>query len=83
MRARRLAGSAGVLIEVAADEANPKVTVLPSHTRPQCGQGRVRGAPAQPFRTANGPCGERIPILAGGTGKRQRAIDAAAWYGLV
>jgi hypothetical protein len=37
-----LAELADVVIEVAADEANPKVTVLPSHTRPQCGQGRVR-----------------------------------------
>jgi hypothetical protein len=37
-----LAELADAVIEVAADEANPKVTVLPSHTRPQCGQGRVR-----------------------------------------
>ena len=52
--ARRVTESA-VVIDEAADGANPKVTFLPSHTRPQCGQGRVRRAGAQGVRPANGP----------------------------
>ena len=60
----RLAESADVVIEVAADGANPKVTVLPSYTRPQCGQGRVgahRGTALPDHeRAVRGAC----PILA-------------------
>lgn len=54
------------MIDEAADGANPKVTFLPSHTRPQCGQGRVRRAGAQSVRTANGRTVRGAsPILAG------------------
>ncbi|GAA3480505.1 hypothetical protein GCM10018966_050350 [Streptomyces yanii] len=64
--ARRLAESADTEdadIEVAADGANPKVTILPSHTRPRCGQGWVGRTAAQPFRAAKGPCGERVQFF--------------------
>ncbi|GHJ00039.1 hypothetical protein TPA0906_19040 [Streptomyces olivaceus] len=51
--------------EAAEDGANPKVTFLPSATRPHCGQGRIRGAPtaAKPCQITDGPCGERTSIL--------------------
>lgn len=69
MRARGLADaadrSADVDTDAAEDGANPKVTVLPSATRPHCGRGRNRGAhtAAEPYRITDEPCGERTSIL--------------------
>ncbi|GGP98716.1 hypothetical protein GCM10010249_16030 [Streptomyces roseolilacinus] len=76
IRARRLTEPAGEVNGLAADGANPKVTVLPSHTRPRAGRDRVRAhrgtALPDRERTVQG----RNPILAGHMGGRQRAIAA-------
>ncbi|GHB18381.1 hypothetical protein GCM10010377_05130 [Streptomyces viridiviolaceus] len=51
--------------DAAEDGANPKVTFLPSATRPYCGRGRIRGArtAVKPCRITDEPCGERTSIL--------------------
>ncbi|GAA2511759.1 hypothetical protein GCM10023100_20540 [Actinocorallia cavernae] len=61
----RLAEAADVDNEAAGDEANPKVTFLPSATRPHSGRGGIRGprTAAKPNRITDRPCGERISIL--------------------
>lgn len=53
--------SADVDKDAAEDGANPKVTFLPSATRPHCGRGSDLGerAAAQPYRTTDEACGER------------------------
>lgn len=53
-------------VDAAEDGANPKVTVLPSATRPYGGRGRIRGsAHRNSALPVNGgePCGERTSIL--------------------
>lgn len=69
MRARGLAGaadrSADDDVDAAEDGANPKVTVLPSATRPHCGRGRIRGSAhrSKALPDHGEACGERTSIL--------------------
>ncbi|GHD88730.1 hypothetical protein GCM10010508_25890 [Streptomyces naganishii JCM 4654] len=60
-----MAEAADVDNDAAEDGANPKVTFLPSATRPHCGRGRTGGAhtAAEPYLITAEPCGERTSIL--------------------
>ncbi|GHH81860.1 hypothetical protein GCM10017771_04840 [Streptomyces capitiformicae] len=71
-------------MEAAEDGANPKVTILPSATRPHCGRGSDLGerTPQQkPYRFTGEPCGERTSILPAelGCGNEQLGPLAVLW----